>query len=283
MNRKCVLFNPKAGNNKCCDEIDVLWAAYDEVDYYDITRIVSYEQFFAELDETDDIILCGGDGTLNRFANDICGLEIKNDLYLYPVGSGNDFARDLGHGFGDAPNFRINGYLKNLPRVTVNGKECLFLNNVGFGIDGYCCEAGDKYRENGKKADYTAIAVKGLLNGFNPVNAAVTVDGVRHEFKNVWLAPTMFGRFYGGGMMPTPNQNRKSNDRTLSVMIMHGSGKLKTLMIFPKIFKGTHVKYKDYVEILTGKEITVEFDRLASVQIDGETVLNVTSYTAVID
>ena len=38
MNRKCVLFNPKAGNNKCCDEIDVLWAAYDEVDYWDVTR-----------------------------------------------------------------------------------------------------------------------------------------------------------------------------------------------------------------------------------------------------
>ena len=281
MNRKCVLFNPKAGNNKCCDEIDVLWAAYDEVDYYDVTRIVSYEQFFESLDTTDDIIICGGDGTLNRFVNDTKGLEIKNNIYLYPVGSGNDFARDLGYGFGANPDFCINKYLKNIPGVTVNGNTRLFLNNIGFGIDGYCCEIGDQLRADGKKANYTAIALKGLLGGFKPVNAVVTVDGVKRCYEKVWLAPTMFGRFYGGGMMPTPHQSRTSEDGTLSVMIMHGCGKMRTLMIFPKIFKGTHVKHRDVVEILTGKSITVEFDRPASVQIDGETILNVTSYTAV--
>lgn len=281
MNRKCVLFNPKAGNNKCCDEIDVLWAAYDEVDYYDVTRIVSYEQFFESLDTTDDIIICGGDGTLNRFVNDTKGLEIKNNIYLYPVGSGNDFARDLGYGFGANPDFCINGYLKNIPSVTVNGNTRLFLNNIGFGIDGYCCEIGDQLRADGKKANYTAIALKGLLGGFKPVNAVVTVDGVKRCYEKVWLAPTMFGRFYGGGMMPTPHQSRTSEDGTLSVMIMHGCGKIRTLMIFPKIFKGTHVKHRDVVEILTGKSITVEFDRPAPVQIDGETILNVTSYTAV--
>ena len=281
MKRKCVLFNPKAGNNKCCDEIDVLWAAYDKVDYYDVTRIVSYEQFFESLDTTDDIIICGGDGTLNRFVNDTKGLEIKNNIYLYPVGSGNDFARDLGYGFGANPDFCINKYLKNIPGVTVNGNTRLFLNNIGFGIDGYCCEIGDQLRADGKKANYTAIALKGLLGGFKPVNAVVTVDGVKRCYEKVWLAPTMFGRFYGGGMMPTPHQSRTSEDGTLSVMIMHGCGKMRTLMIFPKIFKGTHVKHRDVVEILTGKSITVEFDRPASIQIDGETILNVTSYTAV--
>lgn len=63
-------------------------------------------------------------------------------------------------------------------------------------------------------------------------------------------------------------------------MIFHDSGKLKTLMLFPSIFSGKHVKYKKQVEILTGKEITVEFDRPAALQIDGETVLDVSCYTA---
>ncbi|HEY8421918.1 MAG TPA: hypothetical protein VIL05_09300 [Thermoclostridium sp.] len=35
------------------------------------------------------------------------------------------------------------------------------------------------------------------------------------------------------------------------------------------------------VDIFTGHEITVEFDRPAALQIDGETVSKVTSYTAV--
>ena len=41
----------------------------------------------------------------------------------------------------------IGKYLKNLPQVEVNGKKYLFLNGVGYGIDGYCCEVGDKLRE----------------------------------------------------------------------------------------------------------------------------------------
>jgi len=88
----------------------------------------------------------------------------------------------------------------------------------------------------------------------------------------------MNGRFYGGGMMPTPEQVR--NGGKLSTMLFHGSGKIKTLAIFPSIFKGEHVKHTDCVTVLEGKTITVEFDSPRALQIDGETILGVTSYTA---
>ena len=163
--------------------------------------------------------------------------------------------------------------------MTVNGKTFRFINGIGYGIDGYCCEVGDKLRGEGKKdINYASIAIKGLLFHYKPTNAVVTVDGVKHEYKKVWLAPTMNGRFYGGGMMPTPDQVR--NGGKLSTMLFHGSGKLKTLMIFPSIFKGEHVKHTDCVTVLEGKEVTVEFDRPTALQIDGETILGVTSYTA---
>lgn len=50
-------------------------------------------------------------------------------------------------------------------------------------------------------------------------------------------------------------------------------------MIFPSIFKGKHIKNKNAVDILSGQEITVAYDRPTPLQIDGETVLGVTSYT----
>ena len=117
-----------------------------------------------------------------------------------------------------------------------------------------------------------------MLFHYHTTNAVVTVDGVKHEYKKVWLAPTMNGRFYGGGMMPTPNQDRLSEDGTVSTMVLYGSGKLKTLIVFPSIFKGEHIKHKEMVEVLTGHEINVEFDRPTALQIDGETILGVTSY-----
>ena len=99
------------------------------------------------------------------------------------------------------------------------------------------------------------------------------VSNVSHEFKT-----PMHGYYYGGGMIPTPKQDRTSGK--LSLMLFHGAGRLRTLCVFPSIFKGEHIKHTKMVAVHTGKEITVEFDRPTPLQIDGETILSVTKYTA---
>jgi diacylglycerol kinase family enzyme len=246
-----------------------------------ITDIKDLRAFFDDLGLYDDVVIFGGDGTLNRVINELSDHLLRNDIYYYPCGTGNDFARDVGSACARKP-IMINDYIKNLPTVTVNGKQHKFINGVGFGIDGYCCEVGDLLKSQHKYPNYTGIAIKGLLFHFNPVNATVIVDGQKHDFKKVWIAPTMFGRYYGGGMMPTPMQNRNAADKNVSLMVFHGSGKLKTLAIFPSIFKGEHIKNKKHVVILQGKNITVNFDRLAPLQIDGETITGVSSYTVTI-
>lgn len=275
-----VLYNTKAGGNAGREKVDSLRESLaGPLKFVDVTKISDYRVFLTSGMEKDDyIILAGGDGTLNHFINDIAGIECNHEVLYYPVGTGNDFAHDLGYEKGAEP-FPIGAYLKNLPSVTVQGRTIRFINGVGYGIDGYCCQVGDQLRKiPGKKIDYTAIAIKGLLFHYKPTNARVTVDGKTKEYRHVWIAPTMNGRFYGGGMMPTPDQERKSG--MLSTLVFHNSGKLRTLMIFPSIFKGTHIRYKKQIEVLTGREIRVEFDRPVALQVDGETFLNVSSYTA---
>ena len=142
---------------------------------------------------------------------------------------------------------------------------------------------GDRITVRGKVANYTAIAIKGLLFHYKTPNATITVDGVTKNYKKVWLAPTMKGRFYGGGMMVAPKQSRFDEERTVTSVVMYGSGKLKTLTVFPTIFKGEHVKHSEMVEVRKGKRVTVEFDRPTALQIDGETVLNVTKYEVFAD
>ena len=89
----------------------------------------------------------------------------------------------------------------------------------------------------------------------------------------------MVGRFYGGGIMPTPDQDRFDEDGNLSVLVFHGTGRLRTLIMFPSMFKGEHVKYKKAITILKGKEITVEFDEPRPLQVDGETMLGIRKHT----
>lgn len=276
-----ILYNEKAGTGKIADAIQALKAQLKgELKLVDVLKLTDYAAFVKELTAEDYVVVAGGDGTLNRFVNNVEGMTLPCDVLYYPAGSGNDFARDLDKENGCDP-FVVNQWIKDLPKVVVNGNSYRFLNGVGYGIDGYCCQMGDVMRAiPGKKVDYTAIAIKGLLFHYKPTTAKVTVDGVTTTHDHVWLAPTMHGRFYGGGMYPTPGQERNKGDGKLSVMVYRSRSKLVALIVFPSLFKGEHIKHKKQVKVFSGSEITVEFDRPAPLQIDGETILNVTSYTA---
>lgn len=276
-----VLYNPLAGNGKGENAAKKLKELLngDELTFTDMTKVSDYRALLASMPEDERLIVSGGDGTLNRFINDTEEIAFANPVYYYATGSGNDFLKDIGGNAGDKP-VCIDKYLKALPTVDVKGKSYRFINGIGYGIDGYCCEVGDKLRETSDKPiNYAGIAIKGLLFHYHPTSATVIVDGVEHKYKKVWLAPTMNGRYYGGGMIPTPKQDRLNKEHTVSVMVYYGSGKIKSLAVFPSIFKGEHVNHKEMVEVLSGKEITVRFDSPAALQVDGETIIGVTEYS----
>ena len=240
---------------------------------------LDYVPFFKGLDKDDEVVLVGGDGTINYLVNAIGDYKIENKLFLRAAGTGNDFLNDIKKDHEGEEEILLNPYIEHLPTVFVNGMEKKFINGIGYGIDGYCCEVADqiKEKEPNKKIDYTGIAIKGLLFHFKPVTATVIVDGKEETFTKVWLSPSMKGRFYGGGMMVAPAQDRMGD--VLSNVIYRASNKFQALIVFPKIFKGEHVKKVKMVRIATGKEITVKFDRPCALQIDGETVLGVSEYT----
>ncbi len=281
MEKYSVLYNPKSGNGRSETEVHNLEKLWPEAsfDYTDITKITDVPAFLREIPDDTGIILAGGDGTVNHFVNDIGGKDPGREILYFATGTGNDFLNDIGVTHGDPP-FRLNDYIINLPKVYVNGLEKYFLNGIGYGIDGYCCEVGDKIRATSdKRVNYTAIAIKGLLYGYHRTCAEITIDGVSKSYKKVWLSPTMKGRYIGGGMKIAPQQDRKAEDGSVSLMVMRSASKLKTLMVFPSIFKGDHVKHTEMVDIFQGYDVHVKFDRPTALQIDGETVLNVLEYT----
>ena len=279
-----ILYNPKSNCGK--DFENVLNSVKDyykneEQNAVDITTVEDTKALFDTFDDSDDVVLVGGDGTLNVLCNNLRGYDIKNRLFLFKAGSGNDFLRDVELSLegDDAKVVQINEYIDNLPVVTVKGKEYLFINNVGYGIDGKVCTAAEDERAKGKKEiNYTTLSIKLLLTSYKSNGAKVTVDGVTKEFKKVWLAPVMNGLFYGGGMMPAPQQDRKGD--SLSCCVIHSTNAIQTLIIFPSLFKGEHIKYKKKVEVMSGREIKVEFDAPQDVQIDGEIIRDVTEISA---
>ena len=81
--------------------------------------------------------------------------------------------------------------------------------------------------------------------------------------------------------MISPNQDRLNEEGKLSIIVVSTKSRLRILRAFPTIKKGKHLKYTDIVTVLEGKNISVEAENTSSVQIDGDPINDVSSYTVI--
>lgn len=274
MTKYTVLYNPLANNNKGEENAKKLKKRVKgKLEFYKMPEVTDFKKF---LWKHNNIILCGGDGTLNYFVNKTKGLKYYSNLFYYYTGTGNDFHNDIGERRKEP--YQINKYLDQLPTTLINETEYKFINNVGFGLDGWVCETGEVEKKTKKRPiNYTMLAIRGILKDYKPCNAHIKVDDKEYDLKNVWMAPTMNSRVYGGGMYISPSQDRLHEEGLLTLVVLHDISKIGLLRVLPLVFKGKHVDKKGFT-FYTGKEITVTFDKPSSVQIDGEVIKNVTEY-----
>ena len=107
-----VLYNPMAGNGRGEETAKKLKELYpgDELFFRNITEMGNLPGFLDALGGNDRVILCGGDGTLNHFINELDGYVPQNEILFYAAGTGNDFLNSLNKSADSAP-FAINAYL----------------------------------------------------------------------------------------------------------------------------------------------------------------------------
>ncbi len=275
-----LLFNSKSaageGEKEARQAGKKLEGEYGPLQYLDLVGLQK-PSFFSSLGKEDKVIVSGGDGTLNRLVNDLGDASIPEELYLLPLGTGNDFLNDVKASQLSNGLVPLGQFLKKLPVVETMGVKKRFVNGIGFGIDGDCCVKAEEMKSQGKTdINYGNITVKLLLTSYKAPDATVKIDGEEHRFKKAYIAAGMNGRYYGGGMQVAPMQVR--NDGLLSFVCVHKLGKLRTLLLFPSLFKGEHIKKKNAVFAKRGKVIEVFFSRPTGLQIDGEIVPNATSY-----
>ena len=268
-----VLYNSKSGSQYSPEIIQERLSVFfsgAEITVTDTISIENKQEYVSRISSDDSLVIVGGDGTLNRFVNAVDTDAISFPVYCYAGGTGNDFINDVAGKKHDEP-ILINEYIRNLPTLYADGKSYKFINGIGYGLDGWCCDEGNRERaKTGKAPNYTKIALMGLIGKYKPTKARVTVDGVSSEYENVWMVSTMNGRYLGGGMMLTPDQDRLNPSRELSVVIITSKSRLRILTVFPKVFKGNHIKYTN---------ISVEYERSVALQLDGETVPGLTEYS----
>ena len=192
-----ILYNKLANNGNGKVSADELKAGLSgESELVNVCE-TDVKEWIKGLTAEDLCIICGGDGTLNRFANDIYGTEVPCDIVLSGAGTGNDFLRDIKEFYDSSDRPSIKKYIEKLPKVKVKDIECRFINGIGFGIDGMCCEEADKMKAAGKqKINYAGLSVKLMLFKYKCPKATITIDDKVVEYNKVWLASAFEGKQY---------------------------------------------------------------------------------------
>lgn len=231
----------------------------DVLDFQDITEIDDIGKILFGMEPDDKIVIAGGEGTLNRFINALTGVENVNNIFFYCTGKGsNGENREI---------ISITKYLKNLPLVYVDDNSVRFISNVSCGmIDSVRMAMDSRSLSRRKRIRYRAKAIRGLMR-YRPSDAVVTVDGVKCQYRRVWFAPTVYA-----------NEINDAQPDGVTTLVFHGR-RLKTLAVLPSIMRGKGERFMEEVDVLTGREITVSFDKPTPIRVDGEIFNDTAGYS----
>lgn len=283
------IINPKSSSGK---GIRHWWAVKDELDRQNISYTAAFtkreghaiklaEKICHENEGIKNIVVLGGDGTLNEVIN---GIDNYGNVILgyIPSGSSNDLARSLK--IPRKPIKSLENVLRPNKFIYLDYGEIDFKDNnleprkfgcsSGIGYDAGVCEEVQRSTLKKKlnsfgagKFIYLAIAIKQLFTT-KLQNATIIVDGIKtYKYKRVLLMSNMIHQFEGGGLKMAPDAN--PTDGKLSICLVHGLGRAKLMLLFPTILFGKHTHFKG-VETFNCSSIEIILDRDFAVHTDGE-------------
>ena len=212
------------------------------------------------------ILVFGGDGSFNEVLNGIENFE-NVTLGIVPCGTGNDFVRASGHPtkIKEAIDLILKDNVGYIDYIDVGSRRCLNVAGAGMDVDVLLRYAAMKAFRG--KLKYYASLIDTLIH-VKWHKLRLTIDGKTMD-KSVFMIGVGDGTCIGGGMPICPDA--KVDDGLLSVVIVNEMKKSRIPVELPGFLSGKHVK-KDYTEVYSAKEVTVEVLDDGKIELDGEVI-----------
>ena len=212
------------------------------------------------------ILVFGGDGSFNEVLNGIENFE-NVTLGIVPCGTGNDFVRASGHPtkIKEAIDLILKDNVGYIDYIDVGSRRCLNVAGAGMDVDVLLRYATMKAFRG--KLKYYASLIDTLIH-VKWHKLRLTIDGKTMD-KSVFMIGVGNGTCIGGGMPICPDA--KVDDGLLSVVIVNEMKKSRIPLELPGFLSGKHVK-KDYTEVYSAKEVTVEVLDDGKIELDGEVI-----------
>ncbi len=262
------IINPISGG-KQKQKIPALIDAYlDRSKFNANFSFTSYIGHAAEIAEEaanknfDIIVAVGGDGTINEIASKVLGQH--KTLGIIPFGSGNGLARALNIPMNAKKAIQVINalHIVTIDAATLNNKY--FFNMAGIGFDAHISAAFVGNKTRGLKG-YLQMVLK-EINSYPSETYEITIDGVAYK-RNAFILSVANSSQYGNDVHISPKSTL--NDGLLEVCIIKPLAWYKfPLLAYEMLTSKTH--RSKFVEIISGKRISIVRIKENSIHIDGE-------------
>lgn len=268
--------NPISGNGKAKKSFPLIEDFLKENELIYEKIITQYKdhatQIATELSARDDIeiiVVVGGDGTLYEVINGLFISKVKIPVGYIPTGTGNDYGRHMNIPTDPIEALKriIEKDVKEIDVGHINNHYFINVASMGFDAEVANYANTSKLKKYIGKLVYVIGVIKSLWS-FTPKRLGLEIDGNHYIFDNVWLIAVANNRYYGGGMLISPNS--VNDDGLFEVCIIKDLSKLQLLKLFPTIFKGNHIKYYPKVIMMKGQTVKIEANEETTIQSDGE-------------
>lgn len=215
----------------------------------------------------DCVAVAGGDGTLNEALEGYVGVARDGQaLAVVPLGTGNDFAKMLGHAsdWARACDAIGAGARRRVDAGVCNGR--FFVNGIGAGFDAQVALEAQGVRWLRGNAVYGLALARTLLLRYATPRARLSHDAGVHEGE-VTLVAAANGAYYGGAFHMAPQADVA--DGLLDVVIADALSRLGILGLVPHVLRGTHLG-RPGVRMLRTRRLVLEAEAPLVVHADGE-------------
>lgn len=204
---------------------------------YETAPNLKANQVFFEknLSQFSDVIVLGGDGTLNLIAN--CMAFNDTPIGIIPCGTGNDFVKTLfEHSSKSTVEIALGRKSKWVDLGQCNDRY--FLNILGVGFDGELAKQLERsHLARFKKLTYL-LKTLFLIPRYKEQEIKMEFDGWKVS-QTTFLAAFANGKYFGSGMKLAPHAEL-SNGK-LDYCIVEKCALIKKLYYLSKIFSGKHL------------------------------------------
>jgi diacylglycerol kinase (ATP) len=189
----------------------------------------------------DDLVVAGGDGTLNEVVNGIAQAKQQPRLGLVPFGTGNDFARTLSLPTSLEENIDIlrRRKTRRIDLVRVKSKRSRYFVNVSAG--GFSGMVSEKITPQIKRTWGPLTYIRGAaaaLPGLHAYKTRLVLDDQEEISTPLYNVVIANGRFVAGGLPIAPEAD--PGDGLLDVILIPKRNAGEMLVLAAEIILGKH-------------------------------------------